>query len=243
MARSLRERGVEVSVADSRDGPCRWKREVSSSDAVMLAVPISALSGVIPRLGRLMGRDSLLVDIASVKTLPMRLMERHCRCEYCGLHPVFGPGRRLPDGGPVAVCRGRHGTLAEEMLDTLTDMGLELFEMSAEEHDRMMASTILLRQAVLLLTALSMRSCGLRPGEPPPPAEEALGGLAGLVQKQMREDPDLWVDMVHANPCWPEMLRNLSSCCAEVVEAYTDRERLEELLRKAVPPAHGSPTL
>jgi prephenate dehydrogenase len=239
MARSLRECGMEVSVADIRDGPCRWEAEASRCEAVMLAVPIPALSRLVPRLGRLMPGDSLLVDIASVKLLPMRLMEAHCRGEYCGLHPVFGPGRRAPDGGPVVVCRGRHGALAENMLAALRGMGLELYGMTAEEHDRMMASTVLLRQAVLLVAAHSMRKLGLRPGKPPPQAGDAFAGLAGLVERQMREDPGLWADMVGANPYWPGMIRSLAGSAAAVAAAYRDRQALQELIGGAAPPGGG----
>ena len=64
---------------------------VSAVDAVVLAVPVSALCDVMARLSPFMHPGQLLMDVTSVKMLPMLIMQEFHSGPVVGSHPLFGP--------------------------------------------------------------------------------------------------------------------------------------------------------
>ncbi len=123
----------------------RWGslEEVASCDIVVPAVPVQELHELLGEIVPSMQPGSLVVDVASVKVKPLALLAEVLPAEvdFVGLHPMFGPqsGRDGIEGLKVAQCPGR-GTRGPEVRSFLEEeLGLEVLEMSAEEHDSEMA--------------------------------------------------------------------------------------------------------
>ncbi len=76
-------------------------------DMVLLCIPAYAIKDVVLGLSSKLNKNTILVDICSVKVLPMEAMlKSHCG-PVVGTHPLFGP-----DPGPdiplkIAIVRGR----------------------------------------------------------------------------------------------------------------------------------------
>jgi len=117
--------------------------EVAAADVVILAVPFSALAGVLLELRDLVGRDTVVMDVVSTKERAGKLLEEILRpdANLLATHPLFGPpsmtwiepGLRLvvtAERGPAAA--GFRGFLEEEL-------GLEVVSIPPDEHDRAMA--------------------------------------------------------------------------------------------------------
>ncbi|MDR3176735.1 MAG: prephenate dehydrogenase/arogenate dehydrogenase family protein [Desulfovibrio sp.] len=149
MGRMFSERfrlaGYRVSGVDrsAPDGPASAPDEkglaaaLAASRLVLLCVPVNALvdalAFVAPRLDP--GRH-LLMDITSVKSLPMLWMDEAYGGETIGAHPLFGPNPALADMR-VALVRGGKAkdqscAQAEELFRR---MGCAVFWTSAREHD------------------------------------------------------------------------------------------------------------
>lgn len=149
-ARHLRDH-FAVVVQDSRDIAGDAARigvatgtlaEVAVCDVVMLAVPVQALEATLAQIAPHVRPGALVVDVASVKTLPAQWMAAALpdHVEIVATHPLFGPqsARRGLAGQPLVICPVR-GEAHHRVAEFGRSLGLAVSITSAEEHDREMA--------------------------------------------------------------------------------------------------------
>ncbi len=176
---------------------------------VVLAVPVSALRGVLRRIRPAVMPRATIVDVCAVKSKPVKWMRGLLprSVAILGTHPLFGPdsftgslkGHRIvlcPVRGPVAVVRTAR--------KVLTKAGLSVTVMTPEAHDRMMAETVFLTQLVGRLLHLAK-----------------LGGAEGwtvhyrslqsIVAVARNDSEQLFLDMWRFNPHARDIARRLGS--------------------------------
>jgi prephenate dehydrogenase len=119
--------------------------EAAQASLVIPCVPVQDLEDVLERLAPLVSHKTTLVDVSSVKVVPVQMMERilPADCQLLATHPLFGPqsGANGVVGltmvvWPVRLPAGRFERLKAFLTETLR---LKVVEMSPEEHDREMA--------------------------------------------------------------------------------------------------------
>ena len=121
----------------------RWSsfESCASCDVVVPAVPVQRLEQVLRRAAPLLAEGMLWIDVSSVKVKPIELMQRLLppHVDTVATHPMFGPqsGRDGITGLKVVHCPLRRSTCVPEFLSQ--KLGLEVLEMSADEHDRELA--------------------------------------------------------------------------------------------------------
>ncbi len=117
--------------------------EIRTSDIVMISVPINVTEKVIKQIAPKMSEGSLLMDITSIKALPMNAMLRYApkNVEILGTHPMFGPS--IPDiRGQVVILtpvEGRCSTWLPVIKNLYEESGAHIEIMDAKQHDKMMA--------------------------------------------------------------------------------------------------------
>ncbi len=128
---------------------------VAASDAVVLAVPISAYQRTLERLAPHLGAGTLLVDVATVKAYTMGLVSSvRAGQPFLAMHPMFGPESYAKRGGEVSgfriVVTGHTMAPAHyrTLCDGLTAAGFSLVEKTADAHDRDLAETLFLTHYV-----------------------------------------------------------------------------------------------
>lgn len=125
--------------------------EVASADVVVLCGSIeeyeTQLLSVLPHLGP----DTIVVDVATVKKHTTELFRKHATGRlWLSCHPMFGPESYEKREGDVQgfriVVTGR--TLPTEEYEAVkgvfSALGFLIIEMSADEHDRLLAETLFL---------------------------------------------------------------------------------------------------
>ncbi|VVB84611.1 Prephenate dehydrogenase [uncultured archaeon] len=126
-----------VRFADDLDG------EIRTSDIVMISVPINITEKTIRDIAPKMTAGSLLMDITSVKTVPVDAMSKYAPddVEILGTHPMFGPS--IPDiRGQIVIftpIEGRSAKWFPIIRSLYEENGAHIEIMDAKEHDRMMA--------------------------------------------------------------------------------------------------------
>lgn len=119
--------------------------EAAAAALVVPSVPVQNLEAVLERLVPHLRPGALVADVSSVKTVPVELMKRilPARCEILATHPLFGPqsGSNGIAGlpmvvWPVRVGDERYAGIKVFLTETL---GLDVTEVSPEQHDREMA--------------------------------------------------------------------------------------------------------
>jgi prephenate dehydrogenase len=118
--------------------------EAAACKVVILAVGLGSLDEASSRLAGCVGKDTIVVDVSSVKTKPVEILEKNLggKCRILYTHPLFGPQTVQTGsvaGKSIAVCpfdfKGK-----DKILHFLEDkLQLKVIEMSAEDHDKEMA--------------------------------------------------------------------------------------------------------
>jgi len=184
------KRQLGVETASNREA-------VESADAVLFSVPIESFAEVVREVAPHTRPGQIVVDITSIKVLPVDLMHQHIKqATVLGAHSLFGPGARslvnqnfilTPTSGPEAA-------LAEKVRVYLESRGAKVSLMTPREHDEMMTVILGLAHFIAIASADTLLSVGkLRQLTP-------LGGitykvLLTLVESVISEDPELYASL------------------------------------------------
>ncbi len=216
-AAPLLARRAGVIVYDTRRGrPGRYPRgvrrgriaEVARQDVVLLAVPVSRVRGVLLRIRPYLRPGSLVVDFCAAKAMPVRWMKQIVprSVGILGTHPLFGPDSAAGGlrGLTVVLCPVRIGGVQlSTVLTELHRAGLESIFMSPDDHDRMMAETILLSQYIGRLVGKARAARW-------PPVTRNYAHLLSIVQTVRKDTVGLFADMVRYNVHGKQLLRRLA---------------------------------
>lgn len=165
------------------------------ADVVVLAIPLSKYEAVLKPLVKFISRESLLVDVCSVKMEPERLIKKHLP-DHPNLlltHPLFGPQSVVNGltGHKLAVTQAS-GRKAEIVLAQCAQLGLEIKQVTAEEHDKAMQI-----HALTLLIARALDKMGIKNHtELPTPSSQI---LLDLIEFSQISSPDLIETILHGN--------------------------------------------
>jgi len=113
------------------------KTLLSQADLVLVAVPINLTVEVIQKLNTL-PKNCILADLTSIKQAPLQAMMEVHPGAVLGLHPMFGPDVSSFSNQTIAVCHGRQPQQYQWFLNCLEQLGSELYEITAKEHDESM---------------------------------------------------------------------------------------------------------
>jgi prephenate dehydrogenase len=192
------------------------ENEVLACDAVFLTVAISALDAVLARIGDRLAEGTVAFDTCSVKMRPIESMLRYLPpgVSIIGTHPMFGPdsGRDGVAGLPIVYCPVRaEAAVAEEWRHTFHSMGLNVRELTPQEHDREAAYT----QGVTHFVGRVLEAMKLQPSEI---ATVGYRKLLEIIEQTCNDPWQLFLDLQRFNPYTSEMRNRLSESLKRIVE-------------------------
>ena len=243
LARELSSRGVHVLGYDRdeetvraalRDGGIHAAlgpglEELKNVDVVVLAVPVSAAPGVLRGILPHLERVRLVADVGSTKASIVAAAEALGigRC-FVGCHPLAGDHRSGWEASRLGLFQGARVFLCPtaDTEDDALALAQKLWEtagaipetLNAVEHDRRLAWTSHLPQAVSTALALTIAGAGIHPRELGPGGRDTTR-LAG-------SSPEMWTDIALDNA--PELrtaLDSLQQYCQELGAALASADR------------------
>ncbi|GAU08453.1 prephenate dehydrogenase/arogenate dehydrogenase family protein [Desulfoplanes formicivorans] len=113
-------------------------RVIPTVDLVLLAVPIPAMDACLAAISRLLKPTTILADLCSVKTLPVKKMLQAFSGPVVGTHPLFGPQPR-DEELRMAICPARDPLAAERLEEVCAMCSLTTFRTDPTRHDKAMA--------------------------------------------------------------------------------------------------------
>lgn len=153
-ARYFKEKGWEVAIWGPRGRIEVARRlgvryaqdmmaEVEKSDVVLISVIIEKTEEVIQQVAPRMQSGSLIMDVTSVKSGPMKAMKTYASkgVEVLGTHPMFGPTMPTLSGQTIIFTpvEGKTGKWLPMMKSLFESDGAHIEILDAEEHDEVMA--------------------------------------------------------------------------------------------------------
>ncbi len=117
---------------------------LESSDVVILCVPVGVMESTLRSIRPNLREDQLVMDVGSVKTGPVALMQDILGTEipWAATHPLFGPTSIALGERPlgVVVCPNlQHSSAVERAQIFYENLGCEVRIQEAEDHDQEMA--------------------------------------------------------------------------------------------------------
>jgi prephenate dehydrogenase len=228
--------GYTVHVSGQASG-LRPAEMAATCPIVIVSVPIGVTLDVIREVGPHMKKDSLLMDLTSLKAGSVRAMLEASASEVIGLHPLFGPGVPSLEGQNVALCPARGSRWLPWVRDVLGEEGANLIETTPERHDKIMAVVQALNHLNTLVLGLSIREAGISREElerfSTPLFRARLDAIENLFSH-----PQLYAEIIAGNPHASEILelheRALSTVKPLVVQqgAKALQERIRQENRK-----------
>jgi len=219
---------------------------VTGADAVIISVPIDSFEGVVQQLQPHTHPGQVIIDITSVKVLPVEIMHRYLGiASVLGTHPVFGPGARdmVNQNFVLTPTNEKETDLAQNVKKYLEPHGARVTLMTPREHDEMMAVILGLSHFIAIVSADTLLSFDKLS------QMKAIGGttyklLLTLVESVLSEDPELYASLQMNLPeitdaeqrfllssrTWADMVKNQDR------QQFVNRmQSLKELLVKSDP--------
>lgn len=196
--------------------------EVLNAHVLFFCVAISSFEDVLKRVGGRIGKDTIVMDTCSVKILPSKWMKENIPSDrtIIATHPMFGPdsGRNGIKGLPLAMCPVSPKERAyDEMKAFFSSMGLDVLEMSAEEHDEEAAYS----QGVTHFVGRTLDQMGMKPT---PIATQGYRNLMTIVEQTCNDPLQLFYDLQRFNPYAKEMRLSLQVAVEKVLNALRREE-------------------
>lgn len=134
------DQGHQVMIADL-DTTLTPTEAASQADVIVVSVPIRTTRDVIESIGPSCHRESLLLDVTSIKSDPVQAMLNSTTANVIGTHPLFGPAINSLQGQRVVMTPARiHDEHWNAWLgDSFRAAGLEVIQSTPEKHDRIMS--------------------------------------------------------------------------------------------------------
>jgi prephenate dehydrogenase len=184
------KRDIGASVSGSPDA-------VAGADLVILSVPIDSFEEVAGEYGRHVSPGQAVIEITSVKVMPVAAMHRHLKTDkVLGVHPMFGPGAQdmTNHNFILTPTNGIESRFAGKVREYIEARGGKVSAMSPEEHDRTMAVVLGLPHIMALVAADTLLKLGDFD------RLERLGGttcrlLMMLADSVLTEDPVLYASI------------------------------------------------
>jgi prephenate dehydrogenase len=215
----LRKTGKELKIPSDSNVEL-----TKQSDVVIISVPPDSLETVVKEIAPHTRPSQIIVDITSVKTLPLEIMHKYLKKgTVLGTHPVFGPGaKNLTNQNFVLTpTNKKESTLANCIKKYLESKGANVSVMTPQQHDETMTVVLGLAHFIAIVSADTL--LGLNNFQ----EMKKIGGttfklLYTLVESVISEDPQLYASLQMNFPdiskveslfqkntkLWAEMVKN-----------------------------------
>ncbi len=201
------------------------QKAVTGAKIVVICVPVLALPDVLQKLSCMLCQGQVLVDITSVKTIPMQQMQAAYAGAVVGTHPLFGPVAEAEDL-TVVITPGQNATRCdvEAVKRLFTCFSCKVMESTPEEHDLGVGFA----QALNFVTnAMYFATVAEKP-ELLPFITPSFRRRMHAGEKQLTDDANMFLGFVAANP----QMSNTLAAFKKILEKV-EKGEIEEVVRKA----------
>ncbi len=234
LERQLKCCGMNVKGMD-KSSAYELEEFAETCDVLVLAIPVNSFHAVTRIVGPRLKPDSLLMDIASLKTDPLVEMLDNSACEVIGAHPMFGPSADSFMGRLWYICPERSAIWENKVTDFLITQGARVNMISPEKHDRLMAVVQTLRHIIMASLGLTLKQSGFDLSTNAGICGEWFQKLVEMMVNQFDQPSELYADLALANRYSREVLESFRNQNGALVDSVlrNDGQALTELMNRA----------
>ena len=197
------QKAIELGLVDS---VMTLEESIPASDLIVVAIPVNALSKLLPRVLDLINPGAVVIDAGSTKSSICRAVLDHpARRSFVASHPIAGTENSGPEAAFAGLFLNKTNIICEKEKSSaealavagkvMDALGMQTIFMEAEEHDKHVAyvshlshvSSFLLGQTVLDIEKDEKNIFAL-----------AGSGFASTV-RLAKSSPDMWAPIFEQN--------------------------------------------
>lgn len=207
------------------------KKVASSSDIIIISVPISTTSKVIKEIAKSVTPGSLVVDVTSVKVEPSNLMKNLLNndVEFIPTHPVFGPRTTNLEGQVVVLTpisqKQKEEKWYPKVLKFLKDRKVRIIEASPEEHDNMMAVVQVLTHFSYISTASAIKKLGINIKDTRKFASPIYNLMVDMISRIVSQNPFLTYSIQLENQNGEKVRQSFADSVLELKKVLTNHDK------------------
>ena len=192
--------GHKVNIIDPSLDNGLSLEDVRSADITIISVPISTVDSILNRLNDICGEDTLIFDIASLKSPAVRTLKRMAKNKkVCSVHPMFGPSARSMYNRNLIVCDCGNKEAVTEAKMLFDNMGANVRFMDLDSHDDYMSYVLGLSHAVNIAFFTVLERSGYSFDDMCSVASTTFIKNMETNRSVASEDPKLYYDIQHLN--------------------------------------------
>jgi len=223
MSDMLSSAGHEVSVIDPAVKNGLTIKDCSSSDIVIVSVPIHAVNDTLVQLDDICRKDTLIFDISSLKTSAVGTLRKMAKTrKVCSVHPMFGPSAESLYDRNVIVCDCGNPQAVEEAKALFDDRGGDIRIMEVEEHDSYMSYVLGLTHAVNIALFTVLQRSGYDFADLLTVSSTTFSKGLDTNMSVASEDPRLYYEIQHMNGYREKMWSLFSGAVEDLKKASLD---------------------
>jgi len=222
IARFLHGQGHRVTIFDPASVDSSFPEApslesgASEADLIMVAVPMSACSGVLEELAQFRV-SAVVAEMCSLKghLLPVADSLRGDGLRLVSFHPLFGSEVRMLSGCTILFCNEARADDLEVVRALFAETSATLVEMSSTEHDRRMGLVLGLTHLANLVFARALAHSSLAAADLAEVAGVTFTKQMGTTCEVTSENPGLYYEIQVLNALTPETGRWLRQALDE----------------------------
>lgn len=221
--------GYRIAIADVSNGG-NSREVLAESNIVLFAVPLHKTVEIIGELISQIREDQLLMDVTSLKVLPVRQMLRS-PASVIGLHPMFGGRIASFEGQTLVACPVRINPRDWHFVRGLfVSKGMRVKECSPEQHDRMMSIIQVLFHMTSMLIGRVLRDLSVDIAETMEYTSPSYRLEINLLGRMFAQNGALYSAISEMNPYTGDIISLLKDGLA-CYEKWYQAEDLEAFIR------------
>ena len=212
--------------------------EVKRSDIVLVSVTIEKTVEVIRQVAPLMRPGSLIMDVTSIKSEPVRAMKTFAPAgvEALGTHPMFGPTMPSMRGQTIILTpvQEKTGRWLNEISSLFQSDGAHVEVLGSEEHDRIMAVVQALTHFAYIGIGSTLKALQFDVENSRRFMSPVYEIMIDFVGRILDQNPELYAS-IQSNPQAASVRQTFLSQCMRLCEKADsgDMEGFKQMMRQA----------
>lgn len=246
-AKLFSKNGFEVSINDFSEAAAKKVceennftlvtdlKKAKEFEIVIISVPNSEAPNAINKVSKLMNKESLLIDLCSVKTPLEEELNKAAKLglEVVSLHPMHGPRVQNISGQSIAVIKISKGEKAKQIISALEKEGAELFNTTIKEHDEILSIVQGLTHYSQFVCATTLKELEVDQKRTLQLASPNYTLLISLISRVVLQNPEIYSEIQLANPL-NEKVRSAFIKSAKEIDEICSKNDKKLLAKKIV---------